>query len=213
MFSFNQPITPAAKTHMKAQLSFFNDMSKAIFHSMQKISDLNMHLTHTLMEESTQIGSDILMAQKPMEMLAAAAAQAHPTADKLRAYQQHLTRIAADIQVDLTRCAQEHVEETSRTAKAMADEAVKIVNEETEQATQHTQELMRKASDASNALRNGDGFARQDGRSHTMQSDANGGGSMQGGSGSQGGPEARGSSNATQTGSKQGGSGSSRREA
>jgi hypothetical protein len=65
-------------------------------------------------------------------VLAAAASHAQPAAEKLRAYQQHLSRIAADTHVDLSKVAEEHVQETSRTAKALADEVARVTTEETE---------------------------------------------------------------------------------
>jgi hypothetical protein len=71
-------------------------------------------------------------------VLAAAASHAQPAAEKLRAYQQHLSRIAADTHVDLSKVAEEHVQETSRTAKALADEVARVTTEETEKTLRTT---------------------------------------------------------------------------
>ncbi len=182
MFSFNQPITPAAKSHLDAQLSFFNDMSKTLFQSAQRISELNIQLAQTLMEETTQAGREILTAQRPTEMLQVTAAQAQPTAEKVRAYQQHLNRIAADTQVDMAKCAEEHVQETSRTARALADEVVRTTNEETEKVRQRTQESMRKVTDPINTLRT-DGAQQGRGRGMDTHEGAEMGGTTQTGAG------------------------------
>lgn len=147
MYPFSQTVTPAAKTHMEAQLSFFNDLSKSIFRTVQQYSDLHIQLAQTLLEETTQASQKVITAHRPTEALAAAAAHAQPTAEKLRAYQQHLSRIAADTHVDLSKVAEEHVQETSRTAKALADEVARVTSEETEKTLRNHQDAVDKFTD------------------------------------------------------------------
>ena len=147
MYPFSQIVTPAAKTHMEAQLSFFNDMSKSLFRTVQQYSDLNIQLAQTLLEESTTAGQHVITSHRPTEAIAAAAAHAQPTAEKLRAYQQHLSRIAADTQVDLSKVAEEHVQETSRTAKALADEVARVTSEETEKTLRNQQDAVERFTD------------------------------------------------------------------
>ncbi|MEV4779522.1 phasin family protein [Burkholderia sp. LMU1-1-1.1] len=147
MYPFSQSVTPAARTHLEAQLSFFNDMSKSLFRTVQQYSDLNIQLAQTLLEESTMTGQQFITANRPTEALAAAAAHAQPAAEKLRAYHQHLSRIAADTQVDLSKVAEEHVQETSRTARALADEVARVTSEETEKNLRSQQDAVSKFTD------------------------------------------------------------------
>jgi phasin family protein len=189
MYPFSQIVTPAAKNHMEAQLSFFNDMSKSLFRTVQQYSDLNIQLAQTLLEESTQAGQQVITAHRATEVLAAAASHAQPTAEKLRAYQQHLSRIAADTHVDLSKVAEEHVQETSRTAKALADEVARVTSEETEKNLRNQQEAVERFTDPFSSFRS-DGAHQSRGNegrgSQTMQSGQNGAegresGHMQGG--------------------------------
>ncbi|NYE59634.1 phasin family protein [Duganella sp. 1224] len=170
MYPFSQTVTPAAKNHLEAQLSFFNDMSKSLFHTVQQYSDLNIQLAQTLLEETTQAGQQVITAHRPTEALAAAAAHAQPAAEKLRAYQQHLSRIAADTHVDLSKVAEEHVQETSRTAKALADEVARVTSEETEKTLRNHQDAVNKftdpfRTDGASQARGNDGRAAQNGHS------------------------------------------------
>lgn len=144
MFPFSQNVTPAAKTHMEAQVSFFNDMSKSLFRTVQQYSDLNIQLAQTLIEEGTVTSQELLTTQRPGEALTVTMSHAQPAADKLRAYQQHLSRIAANTQVDIAKVAEEHVTETSRTAKALAEEVARVASEETEKNVRNQQEAMRR---------------------------------------------------------------------
>ncbi|HEU4845900.1 MAG TPA: TIGR01841 family phasin [Burkholderiaceae bacterium] len=167
MYPFQQTVTPAARTHLEAQLSYFNDMSKSLFRTLQQYSDLNLQLAQTMLEESTMSGQQMLMACRPTELLAAAAAHAQPAAEKLRAYQQHVSRIAADTHVDLAKVAEEHVAETSRTAKALADEVARVASEETEKTMRTQQDTMRKFTDPFERL--ADSGMRQAARGNEMR--------------------------------------------
>ncbi|NGZ87276.1 TIGR01841 family phasin [Duganella aceris] len=187
MYPFAQSVTPAAKNHLEAQLSFFNDVSKSLFRTYQQYSDLNIQLAQTLLEESTSAGQHVITSHRATEAIAAVAQHAQPTAEKLRSYQQHLSRIAADTQVDLSNVTQEHVQETSRTAKALAEEVARVTSEETEKSLRNQKEAVDKFTDpffAHDGSRQSRGNEmRSPGQS--LQSGQNGdgreGGNMQGG--------------------------------
>ncbi len=209
MYPFSQSVTPAAKTHMEAQLSFFNDMSKSLFRTIQQYSDLNIQLAQTLLEESTTTGQQVITAHRPTEAIAAAAAHAQPTAEKLRAYQQHLSRIAADTQVDLSKVAEEHVQETSRTAKALADEVARVTSEETEKTLRSHQDAVERFSDP--FISHNDGARQSRGNemrgSSSMQSAGQNGtesreGNLQGGQASQAQTAAQAAQSGKQTGAR-----------
>ena len=183
MYPFAQSVTPAVRTHMDAQMSFVNDLSKSLFRSFQQVCDLNIQLAQTMLEETTLAGQQAMSHSRPTEVLSAASVRAQPAAEKLRAYQQHVSRVAADAQVDLARVTEQHVQETSRTAKALADEVQRAASEETERGIRAQQETMRKFSDPFQNV-----AARGNGGSASMQSaeGSNQMGGMQQGSVAQG---------------------------
>ncbi|MBP1203307.1 phasin family protein [Duganella sp. 1411] len=207
MYPFSQSVTPAARTHLEAQLSFFNDMSKSIFRTVQQYSDLNIQLAQTLLEEGTLTSHKFITANRPTEAIAAAAAHAQPAAEKLRAYQQHLSRIAADTQVDLSKVAEEHVQETSRTAKALAEEVARVTSEETEKTLRSQQDAVSKFTDPFMSDGARQSRANEMRGSQSLQSAGQNGiesqpGSMQGG---QQGTQAQTAAQAAAQGSKQAG--------
>jgi phasin family protein len=178
MYPFAQSVTPAVRTHMDAQVSFVNDLSKSMFRSFQQMCDLNIQLAQTLLEETTLASQQVISHQRPSEALSAASVRAQPAAEKLRAYQQHISRVAADAQVELARVTEQHVQETTRTAKALADEVHRAASEETERGMRTQQETMRQFSDP---FQTGAAGARGNGAGATMQSGQ--GGSQMGGAG------------------------------
>jgi phasin family protein len=212
MYPFPQSVNPAVRSHLDAQTAFLNDMSKSIFQSFQQMCDLNIQLVQTMLEESTIAGQQMLTADRQTNAISAAAARAQPASEKLRAYQQHISRLAADAQVKLAKVAEEHVQNTARTAQQLAQEVARTANEETERGMRTQQENLRQFSDPFSHTGNGQAAASERERAGaSLQSGAQGmsqGGSAQSGSAqsgsSQGGSSQSGSS---QGSSAQGGSG------
>jgi phasin family protein len=132
-------------------------MSKSLFKSFQQMCDLNIQLMQTLIEETALAGKHVLSAERQTDVLNAATSRAQPTTDKLRAYQQHITRLAADSQVELARVTEQHVQTTTRTARALADEVARDATEQTERNLRAQQESARQFADP--FFRSGDGAA------------------------------------------------------
>jgi phasin family protein len=161
MFPYPHTVNPAVRTHVDAQTAFLNDMSKSIFRSFQQMIDLNIQLAQTMLEETTLAGKQVLSADRQSELLTAAASRAQPASDKLRAYQQHITRLAADAQVEMARVTEQHVQNTSRTARALADEVARDATEQTERGLRAQQETVRQYADPFARDGNGNGAGRQ----------------------------------------------------
>lgn len=147
MFLFSQSVTPAVRSHLDAQVAFLNDVSKSFTRSIQNIIEANIQLSQTLLEESNIAGQQLLTTNHPTEIISAAASRAQPAAEKLRAYQQHLSRVAADSQVELARVAEQHVQETSRTARTLADEVARVATEETQNSLRTQQDSLKNFRD------------------------------------------------------------------
>lgn len=168
MYPFPQTIAPAVKTHIDAQTAFLNDMSKSMFNSFQQMCDLNIQLAQTMLEETALAGKHLLSADRQSELLSAATARTQPATEKLRAYQQHIARLAADSQVDLTRVAEQHMQNTTRTARALADEVARDATEQTERGLRAQQETVRQFSDP--FTRTGNGAAQPHGTTQQQAS-------------------------------------------
>ncbi len=158
MYPFPQTIAPALRTHIDAQTAFLNDMSKSLFSSFQQMCDLNIQLVQTMLEETTLASKHVLSTDRQSELLSAATARTQPTTEKLRAYQQHIARLAADSQVELARVTEQHVQNTTRTARALADEVARDATEQTERGLRAQQETVRQFSDP--FIRSGNGAAQ-----------------------------------------------------
>lgn len=145
MFNFTQQsISPAVKAQMDAQFSFFTDMSKKMFESVQKVNELNIQVAATVMDESLVNVRQLLSASDQNEALSIVAGQSQPAAEKVRAYQQHLQNIFAETRVDLAKTMETHVPESTRTAEAVVRELAQRASEETSKASQRQKESFEK---------------------------------------------------------------------
>jgi phasin family protein len=143
MFPFSQSITPAAKNHVQAQIAFFNDLSRSLFQTVQQVNELTLQMAQTILEDSAATGQAIITADKPTEVFSVTASRAQPAAERIRAYQQQLSRIAADSQTKLVRVAGDHAEETARAARELSDEVTRVTSEETERTVRRQHDTMR----------------------------------------------------------------------
>jgi phasin family protein len=124
-----------------------NDLSKTMFNSFQRMFDLNMQLVQTLFEETTTASQQLMTADRQAEVLTAAVSRAQPITDKLRAYQQQVSRLLADSQVEIARVAEQHVQNTTKTAQALADEVARNASEESARGLRTQQENVRRVAD------------------------------------------------------------------
>ncbi|MFL6634580.1 MAG: phasin family protein [Massilia sp.] len=147
MYPFPQSVNPALRSHIDAQVAFFNELSQVMSRSFQQVSQLNMQLNQTLFEEVANVGQRLLTTERPTDAMSVAAAHAQPTTDKLRAYHQHLSQLAASTQVDLTRVTEQHVQQTSRTARALADGVTRAATEETDKSLRQHEETIKNFRD------------------------------------------------------------------
>lgn len=147
MYPFSQSVNPAVSSHIDAQIAFFNELSQTMSHSFQQVAQLNVQLCETLFEEVANVGQRMLTAQRPTDAMSLAASRAQPANDKLRAYQQELSRLAASAQVELTRVTEGHVQATSRTARALADQVTRAAAEETDKSLRQQEETLKNFRD------------------------------------------------------------------
>lgn len=147
MFLFSQSVTPAVRSHLNAQAAFLNDISKSFSRSFQDLFQLNIQLGQTLLEEGTIVGHQLLTTDRPSDLISVSASRAQPAAEKLRAYQQHISRVAADSQVDFAQVTEQHVQETSRTARALADQVARTAAEETNRNVRIQEETLKNFRD------------------------------------------------------------------
>jgi len=116
---------PALRSQLETQVNFLTELSHRSYDSVRKISELNMRFTQQLIEDSMNLGRELMNCSDPFQMTSTAINQLQPATEHVRSYQRQLMGVLSGAQADFTRAAESHIPEASRQASAMADEMVR----------------------------------------------------------------------------------------
>jgi len=148
------PNYPAMRSHLESQIGFMTELTRHTYDSVRKLSEINLRLAQQLIEDGVDTGRKLLSCSDPVQMSAMAMGQLQPLTQHLRNYQQQLMSILSGAQADLTRTAQAHLPDTSRSASAAAEELARRSAELTQAFTRQHQ-----GNGSAARLRNPDGTA------------------------------------------------------
>lgn len=117
--------TQALRSHMESQVNFLTELSSKTYDSMRRVSELNMHLAQQMIEDSMNMGRELMHCSDPFQMTSTAIHQLQPCTEHLRDYQRELMGVLSGAQAEIARAAEARIPEASRSASAMADEMVR----------------------------------------------------------------------------------------
>lgn len=135
MFLFAFPIFRAMTAHSEAQFAFWNDLSRMLSESIQKICEANLRMREDMCGNAWKL-------QPAGDGTIGGAEGTRLAPDKTVAYRQHSAHLGADLQADRARVRTRRAPETTRTAQARADEVTYTIRDYAEQV-----EDLSKASD------------------------------------------------------------------
>jgi phasin family protein len=147
MFPYSKSVNPAVRTHLDSQVAYLNDLSNMMSHSFQQLCQANIQLSQTMLEETVIAGQRMFTTENGPEAFGAAASRAQPASDKLRAYQQHISQLAANAQVELARVNEQHAPKTSQSAQELVKEVKRVAVEETDRNLRQQEEALQKFRD------------------------------------------------------------------
>ena len=116
---------PALRSQLETQVNFLTELSHRSYDSVRKISELNMRFTQQLIEDSMNLGRELMNCSDPFQMTSTAINQLQPATEHLRSYQRQLMGVLSGVQADISRAAASRMPEATRQASAMADEMVR----------------------------------------------------------------------------------------
>jgi phasin family protein len=119
------PNNPALRSQLETQVNFLTELSQRTYDSVRKVSELNMRFTQQMIEDSMNLGRELMNCSDPFQMTSTAINQMQPCTEHLRNYQRQLMGMISEAQADFGRAAESRIPEASRQASAMADEMVR----------------------------------------------------------------------------------------
>lgn len=131
---FAEQFSGAAKANFESQLAAVNAFQAKAFESVSQLIDLNLRAARATLEESTATTQQLLAAKDPRDFLALIASQSEPAAAKAVAYSRNVAGIAAAVQADLAKAAEEKAAAHARDAAGLVDQLTKNAPPGMEQA-------------------------------------------------------------------------------
>jgi phasin family protein len=116
---------PALRSQVETQVNMMTELSHRTYDSVRKVSELNMQFTQQLIEDSMNLGRELMNCSDPFQMTSTAMSQMQPATEHLRTWQRQLMGVLSGVQADFGRVAETHIPEASRQASAVADEMVR----------------------------------------------------------------------------------------
>ncbi len=119
-------ISTAARHQVQAQLGLATCLADTLIDSMHKMIGLNLNAAKASLDTSLAGTQRLLAARDPQEFFSLSAHQSQPQAEIVLTYGRHLASIASGAQVELTRAAEDQVNQSSRQMVNLIDEFGKL---------------------------------------------------------------------------------------
>jgi phasin family protein len=127
---------PALRSQVETQVNMMTELSHRTYDSVRQVSELNMRFTQQLIEDSMNLGRELMNCSDPFQMTSTAIHQMQPATEHLRTYQRELMGVLSGAQADFGRMAETHIPEAGRQASAATDQMVRNAASATQAATQ-----------------------------------------------------------------------------
>jgi phasin family protein len=114
------PSNSALRSGLDAQLEFMTELTRRSYDAVRKLSELNLHFAHLLIQDSVAAARQVLTCSDPLQMVSTMANAAQPATDHVRSYQQQLVGMLTGVQLELTRQAESLMPQASPYGAAMA---------------------------------------------------------------------------------------------
>jgi phasin family protein len=115
----------AAKSQMESQFTIMNSFTDTFLTNTEKMVDLTLETLKSTLQDSFNNVHQLISARGPQEFFSLAAAQTKPRAEKLVAFSQQVSSIAANSQAELSKLTQEHVTDSTQQVSALVQEVSK----------------------------------------------------------------------------------------
>lgn len=125
MFSNTDQYTSASKAFFESQIAAFGALTTIVTQGAEKVVALNMAAAKASTEDSMAAARELLAVKDPQTFFSLASALAKPNAEKIAAYNSHLTDILSSTKAEFAKVADEQVTEVHNKVSAFVDSIAK----------------------------------------------------------------------------------------
>jgi phasin family protein len=115
----------AMRSHMESQVNFMTELSQRTYESVRRVGELNMRLAQQMIDDSMNMGRELMQCSDPFQATTTAIQQLQPCTEHIRSYQRELISVLSGAQAEMARVAGQRMPDASRSASEMADAMVR----------------------------------------------------------------------------------------
>jgi phasin family protein len=116
---------PALRAQLESQVNFMTELSQKTYDAVRQLSEINLRMAQQVIEDSMNIGREMMTCTDPMQLAQTAFKQMQPATEHLRNYQQQVLGVLTGAQREFTRTAEARLPEVGRGASAMANDLMR----------------------------------------------------------------------------------------
>jgi phasin family protein len=134
MFSMPDQFSSSLQANLTNQLDALVLLYSRSFDNVEQVSDLNLGLWRSVMEETADTARQLWAAKDLQEVIAVGSAQVKPGTEKLLTYVRHLSDLAATTRADLGKVTEDRITEGNAKVVGLVENAAKNAPAGSEQA-------------------------------------------------------------------------------
>lgn len=133
MFTNNDQLSAATKAQIESQIALFNTLTAKAVESMEKVIELNLNATKSVLDNASATMQHVLAAKDSQEAMSVSTSQVQPAAERAMAYGRHVSTIVSTTQAEFTRTMETQIAEYRQQISRLVDDLSKAAPAGSEQ--------------------------------------------------------------------------------
>lgn len=129
----NDQLSEATKAQIESQIALFNSLTAKAVESVEKMIELNVNATRSVLDSASTTAREVLNAKDPQQAMQVSASQMQPSADRALAYSRQVSNILATTQAEFTRTVEAQIATYSQQINRLVDDLSKAAPAGSEQ--------------------------------------------------------------------------------
>lgn len=129
----NDQLSAATKAQIESQLALFNTLTATAVGSVEKMIELNLNATKSVMDNTAATMRQVLAAKDPQEAMSVSTSQVQPAAERALAYGRHVSTLVSTMQAEFTRTVETQTAQYRQQISRLVDDLSKAAPAGSEQ--------------------------------------------------------------------------------
>lgn len=129
----NDQLSEATKAQIESQIALFNTLTATAVSSVEKMIELNLNATKSVMDNTAATMRQVLAVKDPQEAMSVSASQVQPAAERALAYGRHVSTLVSTTQAEFARTVEAQTDQYRQQISRLVDDLSKAAPAGSEQ--------------------------------------------------------------------------------